>query len=54
MNSSYKQLRVGLAGLGSEAYWAQFDRLISTVRGISPRWNEKLGPVTGRSSILVI
>ena len=33
MNSSYKQLRVGLAGLALEAYWAQFDGLETRLLG---------------------
>ena len=33
MNSSYKQLRVGLAGLALEAYWPQFDGLETRLLG---------------------
>jgi L-arabinose isomerase len=33
MNSDYKQLRVGLMGLGLEAYWAQFQSLEERLQG---------------------
>ncbi|HZY74146.1 MAG TPA: arabinose isomerase [Edaphobacter sp.] len=33
MNSEYKQLRVGLMGLGLEAYWEQFDGLEARLLG---------------------
>lgn len=33
MNQNYKHLRIGLAGIGLQAYWEQFDGLESRLRG---------------------
>jgi L-arabinose isomerase len=45
MNSEYKQLRVGLMGLGLEAYWEQFDGLEARLLGYLSEVEQKIaGP----------
>jgi L-arabinose isomerase len=43
MNPNYKHLRVGLVGLGLEAYWAQFEGLEARLQGYLSEVEQKIG-----------
>src|ERR1700692_494765 len=42
MNHNFKQLRIGLAGLGLEAYWAQFEGLEARLQGYLSEVEQKI------------
>jgi len=50
MNSNYKHLRVGLVGLGLDAYWEQFEGLEARLQGYLMEVEQK---ISGSSRIIV-